>query len=130
VVDLPGYGYAQVPEHERRGWGPLIDGLRVRQSLRGLFLIVDARRGLGEDDRRLIDWADPALRSVHVLLSKADKLNRTEATQALKGARAALGTQATVQLFSALDGTGLEEARRVFLSWLTGEAAKPQSAES
>jgi GTP-binding protein len=120
VVDLPGYGYAQVSEQERRGWVPLIDALRVRASLRGLFLIVDARRGLGADDQRLIDWADPSLRSVHVLLSKADKLSRAEATKTLKSAQTAAGTRASVQLFSALHGTGLDEARRVFLSWLGG----------
>jgi GTP-binding protein len=126
VIDLPGYGYAQVSERERRGWGPLIEALRTRQSLRGLFLIVDARRGVGAEDRGLIDWADPSLRSIHVLLSKADKLNRTEAMQALKAARAALGARASVQLFSALHGTGLDEARGVFLAWLAGEAAQPQ----
>ena len=127
VVDLPGYGYAQVPERERREWGPLIEALRFRQSLRGLFLIVDARRGLGDEDRQLIDWADPSLRSVHVLLSKTDKLNRAEATQALKSARGALGARASVQLFSALRGTGVEEARRVFIGWLAGESLSRSS---
>ena len=68
-VDLPGYGYATGPEKERLSWRPLIDALRPRQSLRGLFLIVDSRRGLTEGDRTLLDWACPDL-AVHILLSR------------------------------------------------------------
>lgn len=99
IVDLPGYGYATGPEAERRTWQPLIEALRARLSLRGLFMIVDSRRGITEGDEALLNWAAPPLR-VHVLLSKADKLNRSEAARALKSARTVLGTRATVQLFS------------------------------
>src|SRR5580704_13687247 len=59
IVDLPGYGYASAPESERRTWAPLIDALRERSCLIGLFLIVDARRGVSASDQGLIDWADP-----------------------------------------------------------------------
>lgn len=121
VVDLPGYGYARVPERERSQWGPLIERLRERVSLTGLFLIVDARRGVGEGDRTLIVWADPQRRAIHVLLSKADKLTRREASAALQEARSALPPQASVQLFSAVDGTGLPEAQRLFTQWLEGQ---------
>jgi GTP-binding protein len=120
LVDLPGYGYARVPESERRRWGPLIDGLRTRSALRGLFVIVDARRGVAEADAALIAWADPARRAVHVLLSKADKLTRTEGAAALHAARSSLRAAATVQLFSAVDGTGLEAAQQVLAGWLDG----------
>jgi GTP-binding protein len=121
LVDLPGYGYASAPESERRTWAPLIDALRARAALRGLFVIVDARRGIGAGDLGLLEWAAPAQR-VHVLLSKADKLNRSEASRALHAAAAQLRDRASVQLFSALEGTGVEAAQLTLESWLAGGA--------
>ena len=112
LVDLPGYGYAEVSNAERASWLPMLDALRQRTSLRGLFLIVDARRGVQPEDQELISWADPAVRSVHVLLTKSDKLKRNEARATLAGAAKMLGEGATVQLFSSLDGAGLEDGRR------------------
>ena len=117
LVDLPGYGYADVPAAQRRTWPPLIAALRERVSLRGLFVIVDARRGLKPGDADLLAWASPAQR-VHVLLSKADKLNKGEGAAALKVAREELGERATVQLFSALRGTGVREAEDMLEGWL------------
>jgi len=117
IVDLPGYGYASGPEAERRGWAPLIEALRGRESLRGLFMIVDSRRGLLEGDLGLLDWAVEPLR-VHVLLSKADKLNRSESARVLRDTRAALGSRASAQLFSAVDKTGVDEAQRTLGAWL------------
>jgi GTP-binding protein len=119
IVDLPGYGYASVPEAERRLWIPMLQALRDRQSLRGLFLIVDSRRGLTQGDEELIEWSDPNVRSVHVLLSKADKLTRNEGAQVLKRTAAELKNRASVQLFSAPDKTGVEEAREVLTKWLS-----------
>jgi GTP-binding protein len=113
LVDLPGYGYAEVPGEERRRWLPLLDALRARSSLRGLFLIVDSRRGLRDEDLALIDWADPARRRIHVLLAKCDKLKRNECSRALAAARRLLGERASVQLFSAHDGTGVREAAQM-----------------
>lgn len=123
LVDLPGYGYAQVPAAERSAWVPLLQALRVRASLTGLFMIVDARRGLGDGDEGLLSWAQPAL-AVHVLLSKADKLNRSEASATLRAASAQLSGRATAQLFSAVQGTGVREAQDMLLAWL-----KPQERE-
>ncbi|MFZ0009752.1 MAG: ribosome biogenesis GTP-binding protein YihA/YsxC [Steroidobacteraceae bacterium] len=117
LIDLPGYGYASAPATERRTWAPLIDALRARASLRGLFVIVDARRGITAGDEGLLEWASPAHR-VHVLLSKADKLNRSDASRALAAAAAQLQGRASLQLFSALKGTGVEEAQRTLESWL------------
>lgn len=127
IVDLPGYGYAAAPEAERRTWAPLIGALRERQSLRGLVLIVDSRRGVGAEDENLIAWARASTRDserptedqmrVHVLLSKADKLTRNEGAKALREAKAALGDSATVQLFSALGKVGIDEAQRVLQAW-------------
>ena len=117
IVDLPGYGYASAPESERRTWPRLIEALREREALRGLFVIVDARRGIGEGDEVLLEWALPRQR-VHVLLSKADKLSRSEARQTLAAAVQAVSQRATVQLFSARSRAGLDEAQGVLASWL------------
>jgi len=117
IVDLPGYGYAAGPEAERRTWQPLIEALAGRVSLRGWFLIVDARRGLKDGDEALLEWAS-AQQRVHVLLSKVDKLNRSEAVKALRESAAALGDRGTVQLFSATAKTGVEEAQKMLESWL------------
>jgi GTP-binding protein len=117
LVDLPGYGYAHVPAAQRRTWPPLIEALRTRASLKGLFVIVDARRGLQAGDENLLDWVSPTQR-IHVLLSKADKLNRGEAAAALRAAKAALADRATVQLFSSLKGTGVREAEDTLEAWL------------
>jgi GTP-binding protein len=117
IVDLPGYGYATGPEAERLSWQPLIDALKGRESLRGLFMIVDSRRGLTEGDEALLAWAAPPL-AVHVLLTKADKLNRSEAAKVLRESRAALADRATAQLFSVPAKTGIDEAQRTLVSWL------------
>jgi GTP-binding protein len=119
IVDLPGYGFAAAPEAERRTWGPMIAALRVRQSLRGLVLIVDSRRGVAPEDENLIAWArEGNSMHVHVLLSKADKLTRNEGNKALKQARAVLDDTISVQLFSAHDKLGIDEAQRVLKAWL------------
>jgi GTP-binding protein len=117
LVDLPGYGYAGGPEAERRSWRPLIDALHERASLKGLFLIVDARRGVTLGDEGLLEWVAPDQR-VHVLLSKADKLTRAEAARALRAAADELAGRATVQLFSATDRTGVGEAQEALLACL------------
>jgi GTP-binding protein len=122
IVDLPGYGYATGPEAERRTWQPLIDALAARGSLRGWFLIVDARRGVASGDDALLEWASPEQR-VHVLLSKADKLNKSEAAKVLKESTAALAGRGTVQLFSATAKTGVDQAQRTLEEWLRQSAA-------
>lgn len=117
LVDLPGYGYASAPESERRTWPQLLEALRRRSSLKGLFVIVDVRRGITEGDLALLEWAGPAQRA-HVLLSKTDKLSRNEARRALSVAAAAMGEGVSVQLFSAHTRVGVEEAQRVLSAWL------------
>lgn len=127
IVDLPGYGYASAPEAERRTWPRLLEALRERAALRGLFVIVDARRGVGEGDEVLLEWASPGKR-VHVLLSKADKLSRNEGRQALASAAQALAGRATVQLFSAHARAGLEEAQGVLRAWLAEKEKTPMTS--
>ena len=117
LVDLPGYGYASVAAAERGAWLPLLEGLRARASLKGLFVIVDSRRGLTEGDEGVFEWAQGDHR-LHVLLSKADKLNRGESAAVLRATSARLAGRGTVQLFSALRGIGLHEAQETLASWL------------
>jgi len=121
IVDLPGYGYAEVSAAERKIWVPLIDALRERESLAGLMLIIDARRGVRDEDVELVAWADPARRPVHVLLTKVDKLNQQEKAAALKAARAALSTDTGVQLLSSHSGEGVEAAQKVLAAMLKKE---------
>ena len=79
LVDMPGYGYAQVPEAIRTHWVKLLgDYLQQRRQLIGLVLIMDARHPLKELDLRMLDFFHITGRPVHILLSKADKLSKNE----------------------------------------------------
>ena len=118
LVDLPGYGYAKGAAEERSLWTALTERLAQRQSLRGLVLLIDSRRGVLPDDQGLIDWARAFDLPVHVLLSKADKFGNAERGKALAAAKRSLAGVASVQAFSAVSGLGLEEARRVLDQWL------------
>jgi GTP-binding protein len=120
LVDLPGYGFAKVPERVRVHWLQLMeDYFNVRESLVGLMLIVDSRRGLGTQDAGMLEWILAKDRFAHVLLTKSDKLNRRDAERVLRETVAACSDAAvTVQLFSAHDNEGIEEARQVMDRWL------------
>ncbi len=122
LVDLPGYGYAEVPEAIRLQWQRLLeDYLTRRPNLVGLVLIMDSRHPLKDRDRVMIGWFAPSGRPIHVLLTKSDKLTRSEQAATLAAVRkdlAPLGEQVTVQLFSSLKKTGIEEAERIVGSWL------------
>jgi len=115
LVDLPGYGYARVSKEMREQWRELLgDYFDGRQSLTGLMVVVDSRRGIGDFDRQMLDWARALDCRCHVLLTKADKLSRQEAAAALAAATAELGDlRVDVQLFSATSKLGLAEARDV-----------------
>jgi GTP-binding protein len=123
-VDLPGYGYAKAPEAIRSQWEGLIGPyLNKRDQLAGLVVIMDIRRPMTDLDLRLIDWFRPTGRPIHILLSKADKLSRQEQTKALRSVTAEVGTWGdaalySVQLFSSLKKTGVEEAEAVLANWL------------
>ena len=112
LVDLPGYGYAQVPPAMRAHWGRLMQAyFAMRGSLAGLFIIVDARRGFADSDQVMLDYAAARNCPVHLLLSKADKLGHNEGRELLKKTRAALADRATAQLFSAVTGAEADAAR-------------------
>jgi len=124
LVDLPGYGFARVSDSMREHWGRLLqEYFESRQSLRGLILVVDIRRQLTDFDRQMIEFAGSVSLPVHVLLTKADKLKRGQAATALLQVKKELQDTATVQLFSAHNRTGAEEARRVLERLLGGTNA-------
>ena len=123
-VDLPGYGYAKAPEAIRSQWEGLIGPyLSKRDQLAGLVVIMDIRRPMTDLDVRLIDWFRPTGRPIHIMLSKADKLSRQEQTKMVRSVKAEVATWGnadlyTVQLFSSLKKTGVQEAEAVLAGWL------------
>lgn len=122
LVDLPGYGYAKVPEKLREHWRHEIDAyLRRRESLRGVVLIADIRHPLKPFDRQMLAFCAAVELPCHLLLTKADKLSRGQAAAALDAARklcAGEAWPATLQMFSSHDGRGVEEARDAVMRWL------------
>ena len=122
LVDLPGYGYAAASRALRATWEPLITGfLAGRRRFAGIVLLSDARRPLSQSDRQFLGWLAPVEAPRLVLLSKADKLSRTERSAALRGARAVLVTErveATTLLFSSKENETVEEARALLEHWL------------
>jgi len=126
LVDLPGYGYARVGEATKRQWSLLVDSyLRERKVLKGLILIMDVRHPLTPLDRHLLDWFLPRELPVHILLTKADKLSRSQASAALlkfKRVLANEGLGCSAQLFSGQSRTGVEEAQAVVAQWLGFDA--------
>jgi GTP-binding protein len=122
LVDLPGYGYAKVAKTQRKHWDRVLsEYLQYRPTLAGMVLIMDARHPLTELDWQMLEWFAPTGRPVHVLLTKSDKLTKTEQRNALAAVNRDLGVAPipiSVQLFSSLDGSGLAEAQAQLLAWL------------
>ncbi len=112
LVDLPGYGFAKVTRAQKQQWRTLMGAyFGSRTSLQGLFLICDIRRELTEFDAMMLEMVDIAPANIHILLTKADKLKRGPASQALANVKNEVPAATTVQLFSALKRTGLDTAR-------------------
>ncbi|MDY7573321.1 ribosome biogenesis GTP-binding protein YihA/YsxC [Actimicrobium sp. CCI2.3] len=120
LVDLPGYGYAEVSGSAKLHWQELLgDYVQRRDQLAALVLIIDVRRPFTDLDIQMLEWFAPTGKPIHCILTKADKLNRNDAASALRVARSVLSSYLdtdgkpfpfTAQLFSALKRTGLEEA--------------------
>lgn len=126
LADLPGYGYAKVPDAIRADWDALVGGyLATRASLAVVVVLMDVRRPFTPHDAAMMAWLRPIGLRVLLLLSKADKLGRRDrdAALALSTERlAARGMQGEVRLFSSLSGDGVVEARDLLEGWLA-EAA-------
>lgn len=128
LVDLPGYGYAKVPDKVKKQWQKFIeDYLNNRWTLKGVVLVMDIRHPLKEYDKMMLGWADHKGLPVHVLLNKSDKLKRGEVNNTLFKVRKELkkyDTPISVQTFSALKGDGLEELWGVLDHWLYEEQSE------
>lgn len=128
LVDLPGYGYAEVPGEAKSHWNQLLGNyIQTREQLAALVLIMDSRRPFTDLDIQMLEWFTPTGKPIHCLLTKADKLNRNESTNALRLARTVLQSYVdsqgkpfpfTAQLFSALKRTGIDEANTRILELL------------
>lgn len=119
LADLPGYGYAKVPAEMRNHWRELMARyVEGRASLAGLVLVMDARRPLMEFDWEMLNWAREQSLPTHLLLTKADKLSRSESARTLKDVTNQAAGYATAQLFSSVNKTGVEQARGWVLQWL------------
>ena len=121
LVDLPGYGYAQVPEEMKRKWQEsLSEYLQKRESLKGLVLLMDIRHPLKEIDRQLLQWAVATELSVLVLLTKADKFNtspRNTIVQQVRRDVREFGGDVRVEAFSSLKGIGIDTLADVLTQW-------------
>ena len=120
IVDLPGYGYAKVDDAMRNAWAKLLERyLQERESLRGVFLIMDIRHPMGKFDQLMLNYCQSCNLPLHVLLNKSDKLSRNAANKTISEIRGELtANNVSVQLFSALKSTGVEEARQKLADWL------------
>lgn len=123
LVDLPGYGYAKVPERIRLHWQAIIQSyFETRKNLKGLIMLMDVRHPMTVLDEQMLRWCEAQSLPTHILLTKADKLKRGPAKTSLFKVEEALKEFAmpvTVQLFSATDHTvGLKEALSVLDGWL------------
>ena len=124
LVDLPGYGFAKVPDRVKQEWAASLERyLQNRQSLQGLILLMDVRHPMTEYDQKMLHWCLHANMPVHILLTKADKLKKGAAQNTLLKVKRDLEELplVSIQLFSSLKGIGLDEAREVLDHWLNSE---------
>jgi len=124
-VDLPGYGYAKVPERVKKQWHALMESyLHERQSLYGIILVMDIRHPLTEFDWQMIEWCAYTKKPLHILLTKADKLNYGAAKNILLKIKRELEDQdihISLQLFSSLKRTGIDEIHDLLDVWFAAE---------
>jgi len=125
LVDLPGYGFAKVPRAMQDHWGRLLSQyFAERQSLKGLFIVMDVRRPLGEKDIQMMELVAGRGLPVHLMLTKCDKVSRNEALPTLRRIQAETAGRATAQLFSALSKEGVDEARKVLRAMYAAPATR------
>ncbi|MEN9311345.1 MAG: hypothetical protein RLY77_1470 [Pseudomonadota bacterium] len=123
LVDLPGYGYAKVPQELQAHWQAFLDGyFGSRDALRGLVVVMDVRHPLKDYDRQMLGYAMRRTLPAHVILTKADKLSRGAAGNTLQAVRMELSRayadSVSVQLFSGESKQGVDELRSVVAGWL------------
>lgn len=125
LVDLPGYGYAKVPESIRQHWQNLLSNyLQTRSSLKGLILIMDVRHPLKPLDIQMLDWFSATGKVIHILLTKADKLSKFQANVTLQKVAfyvKEVYPQCSVQLFSSLANIGIDDATAIINKWMQSD---------
>lgn len=125
LIDLPGYGFAQVPLEMKKKWQKALgEYLEKRECLKGLVILMDIRHPLKDLDKDLIQWAVDSELPILVLLTKCDKLSLGQsATEVLKVKKVLKEHNAdiTVQAFSSLKRTGSEQATAVIQAWFEGD---------
>ncbi len=122
LVDLPGYGYSKVPKQMRTHWSKVIEQyLETRQGLRALVLMMDIRHPLKPLDWQLVEWCQRATIHSHVLLTKADKLSKSQTAATIAAVRKELKNRdnTSIQAFSAHSGLGVAEARQRIVELLS-----------
>ena len=131
LADLPGYGYAKVPEKMRDHWRQLLSRyVETRASLAGVIIVMDSRHPLTDFDWQMLEWTGAQNLPVHLLLTKADNLGRGESMATIKKVRNEVGDAVTAQLFSSVAKTGVDEARKEVLKMLNSEPSRgPDEAE-
>mgnify|MGYP001487652881 FL=1 len=118
-VDLPGYGFAKASKEKQKSWNRLVtDYIKYRQSLKGVVLIIDIRRGFGEMDLMFLDFYLPLNKQLHILLTKADKLSKQKQSLILNEAIGNYGSIATIQVFSGTKKIGISEAQNKVTEFL------------
>lgn len=126
IVDLPGYGYAQVSKSKQQAWrASMRHYLTRRETLKGVVLVMDIRHPLRDSDWDMIELQQEGEAELHLLLTKADKISRSAGMQAVQKVQKDMeeaGISATIQNFSSLKGDGLSDAHRVLDSWLFDRA--------
>jgi ribosome biogenesis GTP-binding protein YsxC/EngB len=127
LVDLPGYGYAQVSRDERKAWQRLVEGyVKARSSLRLFLILLDARRAPGEEEVQLVEWLRSERVPHHLVVTKTDKLRTAEHGAARGTARSAFGSDAPpVSLVSGETGEGVDALWAVLLASVRDGGAKP-----
>ena len=141
LVDLPGYGYAQVSHASKDHWNQLLgDYLMQRPQLKGVVLMMDSRHPFQKLDTELVEWFARTGKPIHCLLTKADKLSRSEAAKSLRLTQTIFNSYVdaqgkpfpfSVQLFSSTKRTGLEEATKTILQWAgVVDIAVPKKTET
>ena len=130
LVDLPGYGYAEVSQAMRDSWRPLIEGyLAGRASLAGVLLLIDIRRGVQDEELDFAPWlAERAMPAV-VALTKADKLPKNKRMLEIRRARAALGLSRDPFAVSTLDGDGIAPLWRAVVQLAAQPRPEPGPAQ-
>ena len=120
IVDLPGYGYAKVDNSTKHAWTKLLNYyLEERPSLRCIFLIVDIRHPLKNFDQVMLEYCGTNNLALHIILNKSDKLSINNANKAMAEIKEEISEiNASIQMFSALKGIGVEIARHKLAEWL------------